>query len=369
MKFTCLQENLAKGLNIVSKAIPIKTSLPIATNVLIETDNGRLKLSATNLETAISTYVGASVEQDGSITIPAKLLKEFVSNLSPSTLTAHLDDTVLHISSEKTKSKFNGTSSADFPPLPVLDKKAEHIELDPKVFSAAVNVVAFAAAADETRPIFTGIYLNFADKTLTIAACDGFRLSEKKVNFENEIKEFSIIIPAKTLIEVARIFANSNEPIKLVLNETENLALFESEDTLVASRILDGEYPDYKRIIPSSTSVSAEFLANELLEAVKLTNVFAKEANGPIKMKLDPKGTISLATTAQEIGEHESQIAAEIKGDPFEIAFNSKYLLDFLNNVKSEKIILEANGNVSPCLIKPSDHENFLHIIMPMQIQ
>ncbi|HSX39846.1 MAG TPA: DNA polymerase III subunit beta [Candidatus Saccharimonadales bacterium] len=368
MKFTCLQENLAKGINTVSRAVPAKSPLPITTHILIETVPGGLKLSATNLDTTITTLVPASIEETGSITIPAKLLRDFVATLSPSTITGHLEDNVLHLSSQKTKSKFNGVSASEFPAIPTMPEEGDFIELDPNLFSYAISHVAFASANDEARPVFSGIYLNLEDGELTVAACDGFRLAEKKLKIENTKNDLKAIIPAKTLAEIAKIFAGSEEPIKFVLNSNENLALFQSGDTLVASRILSGDYPDYKRIIPQETTISAEFAAEELLEAVKLTNLFSTEATSAIKMKLNPDGNIVLTSATQETGEHESDIEAQITGGELELAFNSKYLLDLLSNVKSERFKIETNGNLTPCIFVASDHEGLLNIIMPMQI-
>lgn len=368
MKFSVLQENLAKGLQIISKAIPAKSSLPILANVLIATENGRLKLSATNLDTAITTYIGASIDEEGSITIPAKLLKDFVSNLSPSTITAKLDNETLFLSSQKTKSKMNGISSKDYPELPTFPEKSDYLEIEPKVFSSAISLVAFASGADESRPIFTGIYLKYANQLLTFASTDGFRLSERTITLESAVPDFTAIIPAKTLMEVSRIFSSSTEPIKFMLNANENLALFKAEDTFITTRILDGQYPDYKRIIPVESTLKGSFASEDFSEAVKLTNIFAKEGTSTVKIRFDPQLGIRIASLAAESGEHESVIQAEIEGDLTEVAFSTKYVLDFLNNVKTERIIFFTNGNTAPCVLKSDALEGFLHIIMPMQL-
>lgn len=392
MKFTCLQENLNKGLNIIYRAIPTKSALPILSHVLISAENGRVKLSATNLETAISTYIGASVEEEGSITIPAKLIKEFVSNLSPNTLEVVSKEEILHIKSEKTKSKFNGAGPQDYPALPTFSKEIPHIELDPASFAQAVSMVTFAASTDESRPVLTGTLFKWdggndggGKGVLTIASSDGFRLSEvtidtttstgtgnKKSNVGAE--DFSVIIPAKTVAEVARIFAGATEPIKFGLNKDESLALFESGDTLVATRLVEGDYIDYSRIIPTSQTLTAQFSAEELLEAVKLSSVFSydKATSNVVGMKFDPKGFISVSTadtSDMQSGNHESKIQAEIEGDPIDITFNARFLLDLLNNAKTEKMDMVINTTTAPCLFKMLDHTNFLHIVAPIQIQ
>ena len=183
---------------------------------------------------------------------------------------------------------------------------------------------------------------------------------------ESKLKPFSVIVPAKTILEISRIFSNSDEPIKFALNKEDNMALFEAEDTLVASNILNGEYPNYKRIIPEEHVLTAVFDAAELSEAVKLTNIFSTEDNKAIKLKFKTDGFIFIATSGEQTGEHESQVTAEIEGEELEIAFNSRYLLDLLNNVKTERISFKAKGNNSPCLFIPLDHENFLHVIAPV---
>lgn len=369
MKFTCLQENLSKGLGTVHRAIPTKSMLPILSNILISAENGQIKLAATNTETTIVTYVGASIEKEGAITVPAKLIKEFLSTLSPSTLEAELKNSILHLSSAKTKSKFNGISADDYPNLPSFPEKASYLEFDAKTFTSAVNVVAFAAATDEARPIFTGIYLNYADGVLTIASSDGYRLSEKILKIKGNVEPFSVVIPSRALLEISRIFAVSPEPIRFALLPADNMAIFESDGTTVASNIINGEYPNYKKIIPSEHVLTAKFDAAELAEAVKLTNIFSEESSKAVKLKFKPEGFIFIGSSGEERGAHESQVAAIIEGDEMEIAFNSKYLLDFLTNVKCEKISFKAKGTNTPCLFIPSDYEDFLHVIAPMQIQ
>ncbi len=369
MKFTCLQENLTNGLTKVYRAVPTKSELPILSNVMIAAKDNRLTLSATNLSTTIVTHVGASIETDGAITIPAKMLKDFVANLSSDTVEALLKDDILHITSDITKSRFNGVSAQDFPDLPEEKANLEVLEFDPQAFYNAVSSVAFCASLDDSRPVFTGIYVNFDGTTMTLAASDGFRLSETKLVSNNKGGKFTVIIPAKTLMDVARVYTDSESPISFTLDENDNLVLFKQEDTLIATRILTGEYPDYTKIIPENTTTRAEFFSNEFLEAVRLTDIFAKEADSSLLLKINPKGSIEITASSQETGGHRSKFDADVESeDAVKIGFNSKYLLDFLNNIKSEKLVIRTNGESSPCIFEPSEMENYLHIIMPMQI-
>lgn len=369
MKFSVTQEKLAKSLQTVSRAIPTKASLPILANILIEAKDNNLYLSATNLETAIKTNIGASVEENGVIAIPAKLLKEFVTSLPATNLTAELKGYVLHLKSDKTKTKFNGIDAQDYPQLPTINNDNKFIEMDPKVLDKISQVVAFAAGTDVSRPVFTGIYLQFSKNNLTIACTDGFRLSEYKTEITNELGDTSVLIPAKTLAEISKIFSGSQEKIKIYLNDKDNLLLFSSEDTIVATRILNGQYPDYKRIIPTESILSTTFATEDFSEAVKVTNIFAKEANNTIKVKFDPvEKTIKVSSLAETSGENESIISADVEGELLEIAFNSKYLTDLLNNIKASTIELKTNGVTAPCLITTPELKDFTHIIMPLQI-
>jgi len=368
MKISCLQENLVKGLNVVSKAVAPKAPMPVLGNILLATEDGRLKLAATNLETTIITYVGCSIQEEGSITVPARLLKEFISNLPAGTINLTTEHEILHVKSDKTKSKFNGINSDEFPELPTNTFEDNYVELDPKVFALTVSLVAFAAGNDDTRPIFTGVFINLENENMTIASTDGFRLSERVLKIQGESTNFSAVVPAKTLLEISKIYANAEQNIKMAVNGTGNMVFFHADDTFVTSIILEGQYPDYKRIVPKDSVLSAIFSSQDFVEAVKLTNIFAKEGNSTIKVRFDPEGKIRINTLAEESGEHESEIVAEIEGDLMEIAFNSKYLLDYLNNVKTEKIILKTSGNVSPCMFQSEENTEFFHIIMPMQI-
>lgn len=368
MKFSCLQENLSKGLQIVSRAVSPKAPMPVLANIFLAVEDGRIKLAATNLETSIVTYIGASIQEEGALTVPARLLKDFVVNLPEGTISIHSEHDTLHVKSDKTKSKFNGINAREFPELPTMDFETNYFELDPQIFSITTGLIAFAAGTDDSRPVFTGVYLSLSGNDLTIASTDGFRLSERVIKITGEVKDFTAVVPAKTLMEISKIFSTSEQNVKLSLNENGNMLLFQSEDTYVSSIVLNGQYPDYKRIIPKEYVMDANFSAHDFVEALKLTNIFAKEGDSTIKVRFDPEGKIKINSMAEESGEHESEIAAEIEGELLDIAFNSKYLLDYFNNIKTERITMKTSGNVSPCLFLSEEHTEFIHIIMPKQI-
>lgn len=368
MKFSVLQENLLRGLNTVSRAVPTKPDLEILRNILITAENGRIMIAANSLKTAIVTYIGGSVEEGGSLTVPAKLIKDYISTLSPGTIEVETVGDTLHLKSKKAKTKLNGINAKEFPALPDFEGTYNYLELDPKVFSAMATLVSFAAGNDDTRPVFTGVYVQYSEGKLILAATDGFRLSEKIINIVGEVEDFKAIISAKTFSEVSRIFSGTKENIKMTLAKEKNMMLFISEDTYVSTTLMGGQYPDYKRIIPQESSLTATFSSEEFAEAVRTTQVFAKSDDQALKVRFDTEGYIRVASISGEIGDNESEIEAEIEGETIEVAFNSRYLTDYLANVKSERIVLKANGNTAPCLIVTDNNEDYLHIIMPFQL-
>ena len=336
---------------------------------MISAKDNQLKLSATNLATTIVTYTGAAVEKEGSITVPAKLIKEFISNLTSGNIEIELDRDILHLTSDNTKTKFNGITSEDYPDLPEDVAHINFIELDAGVFNKTLASIGFSAATDESRPIFTGILLKFEGDIVTLAASDGFRLSETKVKLKKKVdKDISLIVPSKTLMEITRIFT-ADEPLLFGVDENDNLAVFKQNDTLVITRVLEGNYPDYQKIVPKEGKVKMEFSVSELLEAVKLTNIFAKEGDSAIVLEIDPEGAINLQAIAEEMGEHKGSIKAQVDSDEkVLIGFNSKYLMDFLGNVNSETITASTSGSTAACIFRLPDNENYFHIIMPIQL-
>ncbi len=374
MKFTCLQENLVRGLSIVSKAVATRGSLPVLSNVLISAVDGRVKLSSTNLETSITTWIGASVEEEGEITVPSKVFHEYVSNIPPSTITIEGSGTNLKISSDKVSSKFVGIDASEFPNI-AADADEVHLTIDPKVFGDAVLETAFASAADETRPVLTGVLLIGNDEGLYLVGVDGFRLAERSVASESGKikKEFSAIIPAKILLEVARLTASLKEPLEVSVNKDNTLVVFKSGDVVISSRVIDGDFPAYKGLIPhvDTRSVKVKMASKDLASALKLANVFAKDSVTVVRFKISSDDSaVYILSSNSEVGENSAKIDAEVSGGDLEIAFNSKYILDVLSNVKSDEFIFECSDKIGPGVpgvLRPSTRDNHLYLIMPMQ--
>lgn len=374
MKFTCLSENLAKGLSIVNKAISSKATLPVLSNVLLSTESGRLKLSVTNQDTSITTFIGASIDEEGAITVPARLLHEFISNLETGNVVGEVKGTALYLSSEKASSKFLGIDAQDFPDLPKLPKKF-NLTIDSKVFSEAVLETSFSAAIDEARPILTGVYLCASESILSVAAVDGFRLSERTLKLKEKIKdEFICVVPSKILAETARLFTSSKELLEISVSEETPLAIFKSGDIVLTTTLIEGDFPDYKKLIPSEEKLitSATFLSKDFEKALRLANVFAKEATNIVKLKVDSdKEVLYVSSSSVELGENKSAVTAEVEGKNVEISFNSKFIMEVLANVKREKFTFnfpEKVGTASPALIKAPDDSSFTALIMPLQV-
>jgi len=368
MKVECFQENLDKGLGIVVRAIPTKGTLPVLSNVLIKAEDGKVTLTTTNLETTITYTFGATVEEAGSITVPAKLLHEFVSNLPLGKIMLSSEGTNLSvISIPKIKSRFNGMSSIEFPEIPTSKSEEGFLELDPKILSDLVSHTSFSSSADVTRPVLTATLINYADGNLSIVATDGFRLSEKVTSITGEFKPVKVLVPTKTLLDVAKIFYNTEGKLLVIYDPEDSLVYFRADNTQVGVRIIDGVFPDYKRIIPSGKTHSISLNSQELVEAIKLTSVFSKGSSSPIKMELTDTGTIRIYSSSDSTGDHSSEFTADFEGEPVTFSFNFKYLNDFLNNVKVDKIVMESNGNTSPVVFKGEGLENYLHLIMPMK--
>lgn len=372
MKVKCTQENLAKALSLVNKAVSVKSSLPILSNILFSAKDGVLSLSSSNLETSIHTTLHASVGEEGSVAVPAKLFNEFITSLPAGNLEIAKQGNAIKVTGTGSSAKFNCMSAEDFPATPSA-KDGLSVSFNAKEFSNAVLSCAFCAALGDSRPALTGVLLKKTDDDFTVVATDGFRLSEHVIKpSEGSEGEFSLLVPAKTLAEVARMYMSSDEELKVTYSDSDNLAVFESGQVRVAIRILDGEFPDYKRIVPANHVLEARSNTADLVQAIKIAGVFAKDAkegNNLLKLTLDPSGECSVFSTAAQSGEGSATFNMDVTAeDKLTLAFNSKYLLDFFNNVKTEEIIIYSNGESSPCLFKSPNMDNFLHLIMPVKL-
>jgi DNA polymerase III subunit beta len=371
MTLSLLQENLNNALVNVSRFVSSKNQLPILNNILLSTDNGRLKLSATNLELSINYWIGAKIEEEGNITVPSKEITEFVSYLTPGKIDLSLKgDNLLNLSSSKTESTFTTNPSTDYPDFPSLNPNT-CFELDLEVLTQTVSQIAFSAAFDDTRPVLTAILCHFTSDSLKLVATDGFRLSFKEIKLTNPInlktKEITFLIPARSLLEITKL-AKTNTKIKIGLTTDKHQVVFVLDDIELVSRLIEGEYPIYQRIVPESFSTKIFLNKEELNQAVKIASVFAKESANVVRFSIK-SNSIELTANAPQIGQNKATVDAKVEGELLEIAFNYKFLIDFLNVCKSQEIIIELNESLTPALFKDQSDPDFSHIIMPVRLQ
>ncbi len=365
MKLSCIQENLNKGLSIIDKIISPRANLPVLNNVLLKTKKGQLELSATNLEIGINKLIGAKIEKEGAITIPAKIFSEYINSLPNKKINLEVKDDNLSISSDKYKATILGISASEFPLIPEIKQKPI-TSIKPGVLSKGISCVVFAAALDESRPVLSGVFLHFKDKKLKLVATDSYRLAEKTIKLDKNVaSEKKVIVPTRTLQEVNRIIMELSEPIDISL--TENQILFHMSDTDLVSRLIEGNFPDYRRIIPDSFQTKTKVSTSGFLNMIKTASIFTTTGANNIKLQFKSKGEIIIESSTAQVGENISSIDAEVEGGDGEITFNAKYLLDVLNNIEAEEVILQIKGKLNPGVIKPGGSADYIYVIMPLR--
>jgi DNA polymerase-3 subunit beta len=375
MKLSCLQENLSKGLGIVGRALAARTTLPITNNVLLSADESRLKLAATNLEMVISHWIGAKVEEEGAITVPARLLSEFVSSLpSGETVEMKLVGKTLEIRCARFDARISGIDASDFPPIPKVDNGTK-TKIDAVTLRQAINQVVFAAATEESRPVLTGVDAQFEENLVTLAAADGFRLAVYRMPLVTTVKEKTeIIIPSRTLNELNRLITDDEETIDITVNPNKSQVMFHLKNTQLVSQLVQGTFPKYSQLIPQNFTGRSIVTVVEFLRVCKMASIFARDGSGIIRLIMTPggeltPGKITVSSKSEELGDDMGEIDAIVEGQEAKTAFNGRYLTDVLSVLKEQKVTLETTNPSSPGVIKPVGTDNYLHVIMPMFVQ
>lgn len=373
MRVSCLQENLAKGLSVVGRAVATRSTLPVLSNVMLSTDNGRLKLSATDLEIGINCWVGAKVEEDGATTVPARSFIDLVNSLPPERIDMELvvRTQTLNLKCARYEANLKGIDAQEFPLIPSLEEG--QITLEPAIFKKMIEQVVLAAATDESRPILTGVLAKFEGDRLTLAAADGFRLSVRTAELPSETEPASVIVPARALAELARI-STDEEDITMAITPPRNQVLFHTPNVDLVSQLIEGNFPDYQQIIPKSYTTRTVLNTNSLLSACKTANIFARDAANIVRFQIVPGGElapghVTIAATSAELGDNVNEMDASIEGDEIEIAFNVKYLIDLLSVMDTAQVALETTDPSSPGVIRPVGDVDFVHVIMPMHVR
>lgn len=372
MKIICLQENLKTNLNITQNIVGKNLTLPILNNLLLETDNGRLKISSTNLEIGINTWTAGKIEKTGSITCPAKILSSFINNLPNKKIELETKDNNLSIKCENYKASIRGLSAEDFPLIPKIKEKPIFIFKKSEVLKNNLIQVIGAAAISESRPEFSGVLFKFEKETLKIIATDSFRLAEKTIHQTNSPAQLiSLIIPQRTIQELIRILSEKqNQEIKLILGD--NQILFELDEVQLISRLIDGQYPDYQQIIPKAFETKVVLNKDEFINNIRIASIFSSKIND-IKISVRPD-KIEILSQDPDLGENKSQMDARVTGKPMEISFNFRYLIEGLVNISTKQVLLGLNPEQSgsapksnPAVIKPVGEEDYLYIVMPIK--
>ena len=375
MKVTVLQESLAHGLSIVSRAVSPRSTLPVLSNVLIASDDGRLRLSATNLELGITCWIGAKIEEEGSTTVPARTFVDLVGTLPQEQVSLNLATATqtLNVRCGSSNTDIKCIDAQEFPPLPAPEMEGA-ILLNVADFKDMISQVVLAASVDEARPVLMGVLVTVEKDAITMAAADGFRLSVRKGTLSQPaLQPVTAIIPARALGELARVASDGNEVISMVMPKGRGQVVFRMKEVEVVSQLIDGTFPDYQQIIPRSYKSRTILSTPALLKACKQAEIFAREGSNVARLDiksagdLEP-GAVEISAQSEETGSNETIVAATIDGVGLLIAFNVKYLREVLEVIKSPNVVLETSASNAPGVIRPVGDDNFLHVIMPMHL-
>ncbi|MGQ9584683.1 MAG: DNA polymerase III subunit beta [Anaerolineae bacterium] len=386
MKVSCLQENLARGLSIVGRAVSPRSTLPVLANVMLATDQSRLRLSATDLEIGINCWIGAKVESEGAITVPARVLSDYVGSLPPERVDLAMDvrSQTLNLRCARFDARIRGIDASEFPMIPTGGDGQQRVLLDPRLFRRMIEQVVFAAATDDSRPVLTGVYTRLEPKdggaTLTLAAADGFRLAVRDAAVDAELAEtVTMIVPARSLSELSRIIGTLSaedieKPMEVSITPTRNQVLFQLPNVQVVSQLIDLTFPDYKAIIPKSRATRTVVDTHAFLHAVKQASIFARSAANVARLQIVPgselaPGRLTVTATSAELGDNVGELDAVVEGSEIEIAFDTRYLTDVLGAMDAPQVVLETNDASNPGVFRPAGETGFLAVVMPIYLR
>lgn len=362
MKLQVTQTNLSRALNTVARIANNRGSLPVLSNILFKTENNRLKLSATNLDIAISHFIGSKVESEGSITVPARLTQEFVNFLPEGVVNLELEANKLHIHTEKYNSVINGINAEDFPVMPEVTTESVW-KIPTSEFKKSLSKTVFAASGDDARPILTGVYFNTKDSEVSVAATDSYRLAEAKITKAKSPVEF--LLPANAATELLRIIEDSDKETTIAHDEQQ--VQFTSGDVVLVARLIEGTYPDYQKLIPAKFSTIAKLSRAEFQNITKVSALFARESAGSVTLNFSKdQGQVSINAVAAQLGENTASAEAKVSADG-EVTLNSRYLIEALGAFEADDIEFCFNGKLEPCVLRSPSQKDYLHLIMPLR--
>jgi len=379
MKVQVLQENLQRGLSIVGRAVAARSTLPITANVLLQTDKGRLKLAATDLDISISAWIGAKIDVEGATTVPSRLIGDFVAQLPPATVSLEVPGSgrQLRLECARNDSTINAMDSEDFPRIPEL-RDGVSLSFDPKALRKAIERVEFAAATDDSRPVLTGVHVKTDGVRLPLAAADGFRLAVADITLaESPSEAVEVIVPSRALRELSRLIGESNEQVEMRINPQRTQVLFAMTDVEMVAQLIQGTFPNYNQLIPAEWTTKITVNVDEFKRETRIAAIFARDGSGIIRLQMGPTdggpAQLTISARADEIGDNEGKVDVRIEGDGSKIAFNSRYLQDVLN-VLQGSVALEMTSPSSQGVFRPVDENGiaepgYVHVVMPMFVQ
>jgi len=364
MDLQVTQTNLNHALSLVARVATNKSSLPVLGNILLAIDGNQLRLSATNLDIAINTLVGAKVSKKGSLTVPARLLQDFVANLPDSTIHIKQEDNKLHITTENHNSTINGIAADEFPVMPTI-KEGNSWSIKVSEIRQALHQVLVAASGDEARPILTGVFFHTTSKNLHIASTDSYRLAEKTLASPG--KQLSFILPASAGQDVLRIIADVDDTAKIGITQDSQQVRFETAETELIARLIEGEYPDYQKLIPTKFTVEATLSKTDLINITKVSSLFARASAGSVVVRSNAdKQSLEIQSVASQIGENTASASAKVSADG-EITLNARFLLDAVNALDGDTVKIGFNEKLQPVAISNPKQSDYTHIVMPLK--
>jgi len=363
MKLSVTQENLNKALGAVSRVASSKTPLPVLNNILLRTDNNRLIVAATNLEVAIVQHIGAKVTTNGAVTVPARLMTEFISNLPKANVELNAEHARLSIVSGNFSSTINGVEAEEFPEIPTISDPVT-VAVSTEIFKRAVSQTVIAASSDSTRPILTGIYIHSFEGNLYFVGTDGYRLAERRLIATDAA--INSVVPATTMSEVLRVIPEGLEQVEIEFDDSQ--VHFKLGDIEVTSRLIDGAFPDYRKLIPEQTEITVDIEKSELARIVKVASLFARESGGSITLKADETAKkLIINSVASQLGENTSEADAKVTGDG-QVTLNSRYVLEALGTIDADSIVFGFSGRLSACVLRQAAKDrDYQHIVMPLK--
>jgi DNA polymerase-3 subunit beta len=363
-----MQENLARGLAIATRAVSTRATLPVLGNVLLRTEDAGLRLLATNLEIGIACWVPGKIDTEGALTVPARLFADTVAGLpAGERVDLEVDGTTMLVRAGRYQTHLRGIDAEEFPVIPSAGDRPT-TRISQKVLRRALSEVTFAAASDESRPILTGVLTRFNGETLTLAAADNYRIAVKSLPMLNPVEDTSLVVPARSYSELMRLLSDTDEPVEIMLAVAKGQVIFKVDTTELVSRLIDGQFPNYQQVVPTSHGTRAVVEREDLLKTVRLSALIASAAANVVRLKLGGEDGVGITiAAAADVGDATGDVEADVEGDGVSIAFNARYLTEALQNVVAERVALEFSGPLSPGVLKPTDDPDYVHVIMPVR--